>query len=218
MYINSLTGSDSQTNGEVDPGPTAKTGPGRKRVKWSITPQAFDKLLGHFSPDRDEAGRKYENVQIKLLRFFEWRGVGSPDKRTDETLDRVARRIDEGQQIDSLMAYIYRVAYLVFLEALKEPEYAAIDIETDPGLTYQPELEDSERERRLHCFDLCLEGLPVESRQMIVGYYQGERHAKIEFRKQLAEGLRIPLNALRIRVHRIRMTLEKCITECLGQA
>jgi hypothetical protein len=49
-------------------------------------------------------------------------------------------------------------------------------------------------------------------------YYQAERRAKIELRQQLAEKLDIPLNALRIRAHRIRATLEKCVTKCVELA
>jgi DNA-directed RNA polymerase specialized sigma24 family protein len=77
---------------------------------------------------------------------------------------------------------------------------------------------EPESEIALDCLDRCLEGLTVDSRQLIVDYYQEERRAKIELRQQLAEKLGIPLNALRIRAHRIRATLEKCVTKCVELA
>ena len=58
-----------------------------------------------------------------------------------------------------------------------------------------------------------LEGL---DRKLILSYYEGAA-TKIENRKQMAESLGISVNGLRIRVHRIREKLEKCITACLGR-
>jgi len=60
-----------------------------------------------------------------------------------------------------------------------------------------------------------LDSLPKENRKLIIDYYQEERRVKIELRQELADKLNIPLNALRIRAHRIRVGLEKCITNCL---
>jgi len=214
--VSFLAEENLQHNGNDQKEPTDATGSRRERVKWSLTQQAFDKLLACFSPDRDEAARQYEFTRVKLLRFFEWRGICSPDKRVDETLDRVARRIDEGQQIDNLPPYIYKVAYLVFLEALKEPKHTA-DLETDPPSTNALVFEEGEQERRRRCFDRCLEELAADSRKLILDYYQEERRAKIELRKLLADRLGVPLNALRIRAHRIRARLEQCIEKCISK-
>src|SRR5689334_13919069 len=92
------------------------------RGEWSLTQEALDKLLAAFSQDTDEAARQYEALRIKLIRYFEWREVPLADDRTDETFNRVARRIKEGKQIDNVVGYAYRVAYFVFLESLTEPE------------------------------------------------------------------------------------------------
>lgn len=187
----------------------------KSRSEWSLTQQAFDKLLATFARDREEAARQYEALRTKLIRFFEWRVISSAESRADEALNRVARRIDEGQKVDNVVAYAYRVAYLVFLEALKEPELTGIDLEMTSLPTIEPQFEDREQDHRLRCFDRCLEGLPADHRQLILFYYQEERRAKIERRKNLADQLKISLDALRIRVHRIRKGLEECITSCL---
>jgi hypothetical protein len=63
-----------------------------------------------------------------------------------------------------------------------------------------------------------LDKLEVENRKLMLGYYEGEGREKIENRLELARKLKIPLNALRIRVHRIKRTLEECIAECLQTA
>src|SRR5437763_189010 len=69
--------------------------------------------------------------------------------------------------------------------------------------------------RLLECLDGCLEKLPAETRMLIMEYYQLRKQAKIDRRKALAEELGIPVNALRIRAHRVRAQLEECVMGCL---
>src|ERR1700674_3423607 len=127
----------------------------KRRGEWSLTREAFDKLLSAFSQDPDEAARQYEALRIRLIRFFESRSIPSADERADEAFNRVARRIDEGQQVNNVVAYSYRVAYLLFLEALKEPEFIEIDQETIYPVTSEQQFEDTELEQRQRCFDGC---------------------------------------------------------------
>ena len=187
----------------------------RQKTKWSLTPEAFDKLLNAFSADRDEAGVQYEIMRRKLVRFFEWRKVESADEYADETINRVARRIEEGEVIENLNGYFYGVARMVYLEALKDQERAVVSIDDEPHIRDKKAPEPTESEPRVVCFDQCLDSLPADNRRLIVNYYQEERRAKIELRQELADSLQIPLNALRIRAHRIRMRLEQCITQCM---
>jgi DNA-directed RNA polymerase specialized sigma24 family protein len=81
----------------------------------------------------------------------------------------------------------------------------------DPPARADPDPADSRQwESQLGCLEHCLEKLPVESRKLIVDYYRFETHEKVKHRQTLAEQLGIPLNALRIRAHRIRVDLENC--------
>jgi DNA-directed RNA polymerase specialized sigma24 family protein len=52
---------------------------------------------------------------------------------------------------------------------------------------------------------------------LVLQYYQEEKGAKIEHRRAMAERLGIPLNALRIRAHRIRVALRDCVSDCLAR-
>jgi len=187
----------------------------RHKTKWSLTPEAFEKLLNAFSANRDEAGVQYEIMRRKLVRFFEWRKVESAQDYADETINRVARRIESGEVIDNLNGYFYGVARMVYLEALKDQERVVVSIDDEPRVRDKKAPEPTESEPRVLCFDRCLDSLPPENRRLIVGYYQEERRAKIELRQELADSLQIPLNALRIRAHRIRVRLEQCITQCM---
>ena len=186
------------------------------KAKWSLTQAAFEKLLSCFSSDREEAGAQYELTRRKLVRFFEWRAVELAEDHADETINRVARRLDEGKKVDDLQRYVYGVARMVFKEAVKDRDRTPVALDDAPQSAHAraPE-QPNEPDRRLLCFDRCFDSLPVESRQLILDYYQEDRGAKIKLRQELANRLHIPMNALRIRAHRIRMNLEACITACL---
>lgn len=177
---------------------------------------AFDKLLAHLDVDRERAGENYEIIRRKLVRFFEWRGSVVPEDHADQVINRVAKKIDEGEKIRDFKNYFYGVARMVFLESLKEQDKEAAALEHLP----QPQTDvdkGDESEPRLECLEMCLRELTAENRELIIQYYRKERGAKIENRKALAEVLGIQLNALRIRAHRIKSKLEECINDCLSQ-
>ncbi len=181
---------------------------------WALTREAFDRLLACLDIDRERAGEKYETVRRKLVKFFEWRGAGFPEEHADETLNLVARKIVEGEEIRDLNHYVSGVARLLLMEIFKRrhQEHAALEHLPAPEL---PAEESAEINPRVRCFEICMEALAAESRELIVGYYREEKRNKIEHRKELARGLGIPLNALRIRAHRIRAKLEECVHKCV---
>ena len=210
LPTNEQPNGEAEAQAQVSPDSSAK-------LKWTPTPVAFEKLLKCLSSDPDEAGERYENIRVKLLRFFEWRSCDSPEHRVDEAFDRVMRRIDEGQTITNLMGYFYETARLIFMESLKEKSRTAAIVENTPTTVAPVAGADTTEEPRVQCFDDCLAELPVESRKLILGYYESEKHEKIVHRKKMAIELEIPMNALRIRAHRIRKDLEKCVKTCLSQ-
>jgi RNA polymerase sigma factor (sigma-70 family) len=182
----------------------------------ALTQQAFDRLLAGFDSDRERAGEKYENLRCKLVKFFEWRAcaVAALDL-ADETINRVARRIDEGEIVRNLSNYAYGVARMIYLERMKELKREETARDSFPTEATVEETLDTERR---DCFEACMKKLSDESRELIVAYYREQQRAKITLRKELAERLDIPLNALRIRAHRIRTKLEDCVVNCLQQS
>jgi RNA polymerase sigma factor (sigma-70 family) len=200
-----------------------------RKKAWMLTREAFDLLLASLDADRELAARKYELIRAKLLKYFECRGCPSPEDLADDTINRVARRLYEGRQIWTTepASYFYGVARNVLREYWASPEREFATLESLPPLAHphtvalkQQELESEERqvERRLAWLAACLSQLPAESRELILDYYQGERGERIRHRKQMAERLGIPQNALRIRVHRIRERLEHSFSEHLRQS
>jgi RNA polymerase sigma factor (sigma-70 family) len=215
MTLSSDSSSDNDGINEVPSEPAMDDS---LKQDWIPTQRAWDKFLDRLSPDREEAAKKYETLRIKLIRFFEWRGCDLPDCRSDQTMDRVMRKLDEGQVITNLGGFIYGVARRVAKEDLRNRDRVRaldedVQLTPNPSNSESGDLEDPDH--RLSCFDRCLESLPEDNRKLILSYYQEEGRAKIDWRQQLAEQLGIPLNALRIRAHRIRKTLEQCVQDCL---
>jgi len=174
-----------------------------------VTPEELEALLQALGPDREQAGLQYESVRRKLMRLFEWRGCPFPEDLTDETINRVARRMAEGIELRSADPYGYfcGVAHLVYKEALRRQarENAALEAGDWPPASS----EDPHFDFRLDLLRDCLQTLDEEQRFLVLRYHENENH--IRSRKDLSEELGLPLNALRIRVHRIRRRLEECL-------
>ena len=181
-----------------------------------LTEQTFARLLDVLDVDRDRAGERYEDLRRTLVRFFEWRGAPCPEEHADQTLDRVARKLAEGVEVNNIGGYAYVVARLVFLETLKGPGSRRVEIESAGVAAPTAVLDDVEdEERRLTCLDRCLHGLPADSRELIVEYYREDKRPRIEARRALAERLGVRSEALTNRAQRVRDKLERCVNNCL---
>jgi RNA polymerase sigma factor (sigma-70 family) len=205
--------------GGLTPSPNNKlmSQPPATHAKWELTGEALAKLLASFAPDPERAAAQYESVRMALVKFFDWQGAMFPEDLADETINRVARKLDEGQDLRDAATYCHGVARLVLLESRKRADNRRAELDEATTIAAQPELANSvESDDRRNCFDLCLQELPIESRQLVLRYYQDDKREKIDRRQALAAQLGIPLNALRSRVQRIRDRLEQCITKCLA--
>jgi len=179
---------------------------------------AFERLLELLGPERERAAQRYEELRRTLLRFFEWRGCADPTALADEVMDRVARRVVEGETIRAKDpgGYFLGVARNVWREDLKRARREWTGLAEAASAAWTPE-GDLERgtEAALVCLDRCLEGLPPETRGVVLQYYQDDGVRKIDRRRRLAETLAIEPGTLRIRMLRIRERLERCVESCL---
>jgi DNA-directed RNA polymerase specialized sigma24 family protein len=178
---------------------------------WDLTEDSFNRLLAILDVDRERAGAIYEMIHRKLVRFFEWRKCSAPQELADETINRVARKLCEGHEIGGDPgSYFFGVARFVLKEHWKQQPPSRIDPETPTAAR-----NETHDERCQACLDQCLALLPAQARDLILRFYYFEGRAKIQNRQKLATELRVPMNALRIRVHRIRAKLEDCVESCL---
>ena len=182
---------------------------------WTLTQEAFDKLLIALGGDRDSGSKKYLELRTNLTRFFEWRGCSFPEDHADETINRMAKKIEQGEEILKPSGYAMGVARLLLLEIVKskQREQSALNEIGAAGEIYA---EPDDGEGRLECLRNCLQTLSPDNRELILQYYQGEKGEKIQNRKKLLERLGVPVNTLRMRALRLRERLQACVEDCLG--
>jgi DNA-directed RNA polymerase specialized sigma24 family protein len=191
----------------------------------TITPRAFRRLLNWLDEGMDSGGQKYLEMRRRLVAYFDRKSCTTPDELADETLNRVARRLEaEGViESDTPARYCYIVARFIFMEHLRASKKDAAlldDMRRQPGSNNVPSSEagaDKEiKEKMLNCLEQCTGKLEPLSRELITRYYVGKERVKIENRRALAEELGISANALSIRACRIRDKLEACVRRCVG--
>jgi DNA-directed RNA polymerase specialized sigma24 family protein len=176
-----------------------------------LTREALDSLLDYLGPDRSAAGERYEEIRARLMRLFGWRGCDHSDELADETINRVAEKIASGVEIraDDPFRYFCGVAHMVFKEILRRERRERTAIEEVRHLPPPPEPEAEDE--RLRWLRGCMEALDEEQRALILEYHRGDGAQRIQRRQAIARRMGIPINALRIRVHRLRLRLEQCV-------
>ena len=186
---------------------------GRMEIKrgWELGHSSFEKLLQKLSPNRDLAAAEYERLRFRLAKFFQWRGCGEPEVFADRTLDRLARRIEAGEQINPVYSYCCGIGRMLLLEAHRERERQ--EGAQNQWASDQSANSDPQEAIPFDALLKCLQRLPLETQNLVLDYYQGDKQSLIDKRKALADRLGIPINALRLRVNRVRIQLENCVKE-----
>jgi DNA-directed RNA polymerase specialized sigma24 family protein len=183
---------------------------------WVLTSESFDLLLTLLDPDdRERAGRRYAELRDALEKFFEWRGASHPEELADETLNRVARKAAV-EPVREVQHYCLGVARLILLESFKKSareekslgEFSRLQTET-----YDREVDSGADAAK--CLARCLNRLTQENRELVIRYYDGEGAVKARNRKTMIERLGLPASTLRMRVLRLRQSLEECVGKCL---
>ena len=191
---------------------------------WVLTPDAFDQLLSWLDQSIPSDGERYLEIRRRLVGYFSRKRCATPDDLADETLNRVARRLQEEGSIETTdpTHYCYAVARFVLLEYFRKQKSQSLDdlslVATAHTLATAPDegIEHEEQERRWECFQQCMAAISAESRELIMRYYHGDQGTKIQNRHVLAANLNITANALTIRAWRIRNKLESCVKSCMA--
>lgn len=178
-----------------------------------LTEDSLNLFLKWIAPDPDSAGNSYEAIRRRLIALFVRRGCACSEDLADETIDRVIGRLPA--MIDSFtgdpVAYLLTVAHHLHLEYVKRQPVPL------PRTLLSEQDTAREEEQSYECLEKCLKTLTPNNQKLVIAYYQQEKKARIDFRKKLARQTGIAVNALRIRMHRTREHLQKCILECLSE-
>ena len=172
--------------------------------------ELFEALLEWLDPDREKAAQRYEVIRTGLVRILVSNGLSDAEHYADVAIDRVIKRLPEIQAtyIGDPAKYFHGVARNIVREARRQKEIA-----TDVLPTPVPQVEPSETSE---CLSRCLGLLPPDKQAFILDYHLFKGHEKVEHHRQMAGELAITEGALRTRAHHLRVTLEKCVLECIG--
>jgi RNA polymerase sigma factor (sigma-70 family) len=180
-------------------------------------PASFDEILAWLNSDRDVAAQQYLQLRHDLVKVFGWNRCADPEGLTDEVFDRVSKRVRELRQTftGDPRLFFYGVARNLIKERSKKFWFQVSLDDTDLAATSSVDLHDEIRMRREECLELCLQKISHDKRELILNYYAKEKQAKIDHRAEIAKQLGMSVEALRVRVYRIRNSLVQCIVSCL---
>ena len=166
----------------------------------SLSQDDFDRLLQWLGSDRDTAAAKYREVHRKLTRLFAFKGCNCPEDLADEVIDRVAKKLPDlpPQEAGDPNRVFYAFSKFVYLEHSRER------IPIDASVNFDGRDEDADLEKQHQCLDLCLEKLEKADRHLLLLYYRYSPGEKIPHRRAIAEEQQIGMNALRIKICRLR--------------
>jgi DNA-directed RNA polymerase specialized sigma24 family protein len=158
-------------------------------------------LLTLLDADPATASAKYEDLSLRLRKFFQWRNCGPADDLAQETLRRGFARIASGVSIyaDDVTHYFFGIAKNVARER-RTGMAESFPLDEEPVAR---ESSATSLEARI-CLEQCLRLLEAEERDLLVRYHT-------EDRDDLARTLSLSDAALRVRVHRTRRKLEKLV-------
>jgi hypothetical protein len=180
---------------------------GSRAARAALSAASLEAVLRLLDGDCERSGARYEAIRRKLVRFFECRGCCHADELADETMDRVGRRLAEGEHVRhaDAGAYFHGVARNVLRELAAAPGAPA------PA---RPAAVEGRRSARR---------APVPVPRRLPGRCRRRSASSSSGTTSLASGsisgaagpgqraLGIGMNALRIRAHRIRARLEACV-------
>ena len=183
----------------------------------AVPTENFEEILAWLNPDREVAGTMYVQLRHDLAKIFTFRGCTDPEGLTDEVFDRVARKVHEVRPtyIGDPRLYFRAVANNLVKEDQKK---ARTQVSLEEPELQEPTTTESDEdyaEAVEECLGSCLQKLSADNRKLIVNYYAKEKQAKIDHRSELAQQLGISVETLRVKVYRIRVSLQGCIERCL---
>jgi DNA-directed RNA polymerase specialized sigma24 family protein len=170
----------------------------------------LDALLERLARGSDGASA-YEQLRLRLVTFFRLRFPVEAEALADEAIDRLARRVEDGTQIEHPASYALGIARFLVMEAGARQK-REIQAAQEALLELELQAPETESDPALPALRACLDALDGDSARLILEYYSADTgESRIERRQRLAESFGLTPNALRNRALRTRLALEKCV-------
>jgi DNA-directed RNA polymerase specialized sigma24 family protein len=181
-----------------------------------ISKEDFEALLNWFSTNKEEAGKEYEQIRDRLVNFFCFKGCADSQNLADETINRVTLKLTKLNltQTENKISIFYGFAQNVYHEYRRQVSKQEIQLITELPLANLQTENNQTEDSQFRCLDLCLKKLSASERKLILTYYSKEKNEKINLRKKIASSYGITLNALHVRVYRLKDKLRNCLEEC----
>jgi len=190
--------------------------------KADLTLASSERLFAWLGPDREQAEARYAILRRKLVLYFSRHRVSDPENLADETFFRAIKYLQSKTVDTTPEPFLLGVARNILLEEYRRPAHSSgIQVEDLASLVAPNEqsriAEEELRTKRAECMQKCLSVLLPQQRELILKYYS-LRLQPSKFNKEveeLASHLGINMQALYVRIHRIKQQLSACLDECV---
>lgn len=182
----------------------------------NLTKENFNALLNWLSSDSEKAGVEYERIRNGLINFFRYRGCADSDMLADETINRVAMKLDQYDLSKDIskMSFFYGFAKNLIHEYFDQLKIDAFSEEKHQFYFAKFTETDEPENVDLKCLDKCLSKLKAADRKFIISYYSEEKGEKIETRKIIAKKFNLSVKGIHTKAFRVRESLKTCILNC----
>lgn len=186
----------------------------------TMTGEGLEQFLNWLDADREQAALKYEKLRLKLVSYFVKRQCAAAEDLADKVLNAAMEHVlrQNVLLLGQPLPYIFGIARNVYRQYLNK------QISFDGDIDWQrlsfPDVSDetSEKERLSECLRNCLRAMKDHDRQLFLLYYLKKTEALDEYRIRLAEKFGLTINAMRLKMMRLRDQLRICITTCQQKA
>jgi DNA-directed RNA polymerase specialized sigma24 family protein len=175
--------------------------------RWQLTNETLSYLLAALHPEENLAAARYQRLHGRLVLFFMRHCATLPEDLADKVLNRVARKLAEGQRLENIEAFALGVARLVVHEdrarTLREQQ-CFFELERNGS---NAEDTTSDCKDQLQVMEEQLAALPISAQSALALYHKGRGVQRIQARRKLAEELGISIGTLRKRIFDLQTQL-----------
>jgi RNA polymerase sigma factor (sigma-70 family) len=184
-----------------------------------LKPEEFEALLDWLSNDREKAGMEYLKIRAGLVRYFRFKGCAAAHDLADEAINRVAAKVStfDREKDDNKSSVFYGFAAKIFLEYLRDEKRRSEKLSEFTSVQKRVAVMDEkeEDEVKMRCLEKCLAELSAADREIFIEYYAPEGEKKSEHRKKIAARMGCAMNALQVKIFRLRGQLAGCMKKCM---